>query len=214
MLKREAAMIASAVALSVVVLSACGGQPPVDETSDTEAVAPAPETTAEAAVDEFTLPIEVRLAMLDEFGVDALGIDMQVQGGRVRLSGTVRNPETQRNAEQVVRAVDGVDEVYSTIAVAPSGDLAPEASTSDQLETELTDELLEGEVALRLYAELGVDAHELEVEATDGTLTISGVVDEASKKEDAVAAAEAAAGANEVIDMIQVANPVSSVLPS
>lgn len=209
---RQTVETAVVIAGLILALSACSKTP--TETPDAEPALDATEQAAELTVDQLTLPIEVRLALLDQLGVEALQIDTDVTGREVVLSGVVDSAASQATAESVAASVDGVENVRSLIVVAPTDGTSPEETSAEQLETELADELLEGEIALRLYAELGLDAEHLEVESLDGTVTVTGFVADATEKAEAIAAAEAASGVVEVIDMVQIADPVVSDVDS
>ena len=197
-------IIAASLALALI---ACAGEEATEGTAPEPAVEAAGEAVSEA-VDVVTLPIEVRVALLEELGVDALRIDTTVDEGHVTLAGMVREPASQVHAEEIAGAVDGVESVRSSIVVAPSEDLAPDDPAAEELEKQLADELLEGEIKLRLYGAIGVGASDIEVESIDGTVTLRGVVDEQEEHGEAVAAAEAAAGVVEVIDLIEVTRPI------
>ncbi|HSN54354.1 MAG TPA: BON domain-containing protein [Candidatus Sulfomarinibacteraceae bacterium] len=195
------------VAAMVATLGACADRErtvePAGEVPPAEA-----EGTVEEAVDQLTLPLEIRMALLEELGVDGLRITTTVTYDQVTLGGTVRDPASQMRAEEVVAGLDEVDSVYNTIVVVPTEEMAGPEGAAEELQSEVGDELLEAEVALRLYAAIGADASGIEVEATDGTVSLGGKVDEEHEKTEALAAAREAAGVVDVVDWIEVHPPL------
>lgn len=60
---------------------------------------------------------EVNDALEDEHGVDASDIEVQVQGGEVTLTGTVRDRQQKRWAEETVEHLRGVRDIHNQIRV-------------------------------------------------------------------------------------------------
>ncbi|MEE4273686.1 MAG: BON domain-containing protein [Thermoanaerobaculales bacterium] len=195
------------LAIGLTTFSGCGQGEPTFEPVDTSALEEEP-TVVDNAVDQITLPIEVRLALLNELGVDGLRIEPEVEGNRVILAGIVHDPASQVSAEAIVSEIDGINEVFNTIAVTPTEGAGPATEVSEELKQELADELLEAEVALRVFTAIGADASRLEIQAARGTVTLGGLVSSTANKAEAVTAAEGALGAVEVLDFIEVSDPI------
>src|SRR5450759_2145784 len=61
--------------------------------------------------DEAVTHVKVKAVLLEHFGTDALGIEIQISGGNVVLSGSVEKPLTQELAKQAALSVKGVASV-------------------------------------------------------------------------------------------------------
>jgi osmotically-inducible protein OsmY len=161
-----------------------------------------------AVLDEATTEIDVQLALLNNLGVDGLRVDTDVIGNRVVLTGTVHDPASQELADDVAASLPGVDEVDNRIAVQPSEDLSSPDEVGEALQQELADSTLELQVELAVLTAVGLDAQQLDVEAADGTVSVGGSLTSEDEKAQALAAAEGVEGVAEVIDLVQVAQPV------
>ncbi|KEF33885.1 hypothetical protein RDMS_10040 [Deinococcus sp. RL] len=60
-------------------------------------------------------------ALEDDDYVDASDIEVQVQGGEVTLTGTVRDRQQKRRAEEVIEHLRGVRDVHNHLRVSPGG---------------------------------------------------------------------------------------------
>ncbi len=116
-------------------------------------------------------------------------IEAVVRDGWITLKGTVDFFYQKAAAERVVRYLGGVTGVSNAIAVARSQPPQP-----NRVKAEI-------EAALKRSAEL--DAKQIQVEASDGTVTLKGTVRTWSEREDAVNAAWNAPGVQSVNDQMQ-----------
>lgn len=200
--RRFSFLIAAAAALAV---GACAPQQEAPPAAPMEEVQ---HDSLGSALDEATTEIDVQLALLDNLGVDGLRVDTDIRGSRVVLTGTVNNAASQELADDVVASLEGVDEVDNRIVVQPSEDLSSTEEAGEALQQELADETLELQVELALITAVGLEAQRLDVEAAAGTVSVGGVLSSDEEKLEALAAAEGVGGVTEVIDLIEVADPV------
>jgi osmotically-inducible protein OsmY len=166
-----------AMALGVVVLASCVAGP-------------------DAALTE----LKVRAALLEKLGTDALGIKVTVVGDRVTLTGAVSKRSTEELAEEVARSVEGVMKVDNRLEVVASGGQA-----GDDVDAEASDSLLESRVKMALASEIGRHAWNVEVEATDGVVSLRGTVPDRQRREIAVKAAKNTKGVRKVVDLLKIA---------
>lgn len=164
--------------------------------------------TIEASLAELETELDVQLALYDNFGVDGMRVESEVVGSRVILGGTVHDPATQELAAGVVAGLTGVEDVDNRIVVAPSEDLAAEDDTTAEAQQGLADATLEARIMLALFGAVGLDAAQLEIEAVNGTVSVGGELSSEESKAAALAAVDDTEGVTQVIDMVQVAQPV------
>jgi osmotically-inducible protein OsmY len=127
----------------------------------------------------------VRIALLEHLKKDGLGIHIDVKGDEVVLTGKVAQRSSQELAEAVAAAVAGVRVVKCRIELeveqAPAQ--SPVSRAVRKAESEVKDALLEAHVKARLIDELGRAAFDIEVEATDGVVSLSGTVPDATRRD-------------------------------
>ncbi len=70
-------------------------------------------------LDDATITVRVKTALLNDPGIGALKIDVATEQGVVTLSGTVRNKEEEAAAIALTKSVDGVRDVKSTLKTQP-----------------------------------------------------------------------------------------------
>ncbi|HBL29560.1 MAG TPA: hypothetical protein DD490_22225 [Acidobacteria bacterium] len=159
----------------------------------------------EENVADASLGADVRLALIEKLGFDALGITVDTAGSRVYLTGRVEKRATQELAEEVALSVPGVARVDSALSL-KDGDGAetPVGQAVAGTEQEVQDAALELRVGKNLLGEIGRHALHLEVESTDGVVSVRGRVPDAERKSLALRAAQGTPGVKKVIDLIEV----------
>ena len=160
----------------------------------------------EENVEDAFLATDIRLALIEKLGFDALSIHVDTTGGRVYLTGGVEKRATQELAEEVARSVPGVTRVENRLTLRP-GEGPPESTVSKAVtstELEVQDAALELRVGKNLLGEIGRHALSLEVESTDGVVSVRGQVPDRQRKDLALRAAQGTSGVKKVIDLIEV----------
>ncbi|HKV10439.1 MAG TPA: BON domain-containing protein [Thermoanaerobaculia bacterium] len=156
-------------------------------------------------VEEAGLAADVRLALLDKLGWDALDVRVEVDRGEAILLGEVDKRATQELAEEVALSIQGIRRVDNRLRLKP--ERAPETvvdRAASATESEVNDAALEMRVGKNLLAEIGRYALSLEVEVTDGVASVRGTVPDRERKALALKAAEGTPGVKKVIDLIDV----------
>ncbi|MFL6195300.1 MAG: BON domain-containing protein [Thermoanaerobaculia bacterium] len=163
------------------------------------------EAVREQDVADARLEADVRLALLDKLGDDVLGVTVDAVGGRVSLLGAVDKRATQELAEEVAKSVPGVVSVDNRLS-AREGE--PESTAvgkaAGHTEREVGDAVLEMRVGKNLLAEIGRYALDLEVEATDGVVSLRGTLPDRERKSLALRAARDTSGVKDVVDLLKV----------
>lgn len=189
----------AAVGLAALCLGGCASTVPTTRSrAGSEAV-------REQDVADARLEGEVRMALLEKLGDDALGITVDVAGGRVRLIGAVDQRATQELAEEVARSVPGVERVNNRLFARRE---SPESSSVGRgvgtAQREVDDAVLEVRVGSKLLGEIGRYALDLEVEATDGVVSLRGSLPDVERKSLALRVARETAGVQRVVDLLTV----------
>ena len=185
--------------LAGALLGACASTVP---TSRSEAEN---EAIREQRVADARLKADVRTALLEKLGDDALGVTVEAEGGRIRLIGAVDQRATQELAEEVAKAVPGVQSVDNHLF---AREQPPESTAVGKAvghtEREVDDAVLEMRVEKNLLGEIGRYALDLEVEATEGVVSLRGPLPDPERKSLALKAAERTAGVKRVVDLLKV----------
>ncbi|MBW8878389.1 MAG: BON domain-containing protein [Acidobacteria bacterium] len=188
-----------AAALLGALLSACASTVP------TERSRAADEGVREQEVSDARLEHEIRLALLEKLGKDVLGVTVEVKGGWVRLFGAVDKRSTQDLAEEVVKTVPGVRDVDNNLTnreeAAPG---TPVARAVGHAERKVDDAVLEMRVGKNLLEEVGRYALDLEVEVSDGVVSLRGALPDRERKSLALRAVEETPGVKKVVDLLKV----------
>ena len=114
---------------------------------------------------------------------DEYEIAVDTRDGVVRLRGVVETAEQRRAAEQLARATEGVESVDNQLRV---GELGARKS--------LTDAWLVTKLRSRLAADPAVNAFDIDVDALDGQVTLTGLVTGDRAREQAERIAKATEG--------------------
>src|SRR5215210_7994736 len=156
------------------------------------------EAIREQDVANARLEADVRLALLDKLGEDSLGVTVDAVGGRVSLIGAVDRRTTQELAEEVAKSVPGVRSVDNRLAAREG---QPEATSVGKA---VGYAVLEMRVGKNLLGEIGRYALDLEVESTDGVVSLRGTLPDRERKSLALKVVRETSGVERVIDLVQV----------
>lgn len=194
---REAHLLV--LVLAGVLLGACASTVPTPR-SDAEN-----EAIREQAVADARLKNDVHLALLEKLGDDALGVTVEAEGGKIRLIGAVGQRSTQELAEEVAESVPGVKSVENHLF---AREKPPESTAAGKAvghtEREVDDAILEMRVGKNLLGEIGRYALDLEVEASEGVVSLRGTLPDAERKSLALKTAQQTAGVKQVVDLLKV----------
>jgi osmotically-inducible protein OsmY len=159
----------------------------------------------EQDVSDARLEADIRLALLEKLGEDGLGVTVEASGGRVTLVGAVDERTTQELAEEVARSVSGVQSVDNRLFARQE---SPEKTTAGRAaghaEREVNDAVLEMRVGRNLLGEIGRYALDLEIEVTDGVVSLRGMLPDRERKSLALKAAQGTSGVKQVVDLLKV----------
>ncbi len=145
--------------------------------------------------------ISVRAKLIDKLGADALHISVEMLGDKAVLTGQVEKKESQELAKEVALSVNGVKEVDNRLTQNP----AKEAKAMKNIELEVKDAVLESKVKNILLTEVGKNAMKIEVEATNGAISLRGTVPNKDISKAAVAKAKSISGVKKVVNLLKTA---------
>lgn len=162
--------------------------------------------TVQDQVADVLLLTRIRVALLERLKEEGMRVTIEVHGGSVDLSGQVERRENVELAERVVASVNGVRTVRNRVTLAPSGQVLepPIAHALGKAERAVANALLEAKVKARLLEQLGKVAFDIEVEATDGIVSLSGTVPDSARESLAVKIAKTTPGVKELHDLLRV----------
>jgi osmotically-inducible protein OsmY len=171
-----------------------------------QAVPPVEEADGGSVADAL-LATHVRASLLEHLHRDAIGIEVDAVGSKVWLRGSVERRATEELAEEVARAVPGVRWVVNRIEVGPRADGAatPVARGVQDAELEVADGLLELRVKARLLEHVGLVAFSVEVEATEGVVSLSGKLPDPIRRRLVLDVVRDTRGVVRIVDLLRVA---------
>ncbi|MEP0775889.1 MAG: BON domain-containing protein [Acidobacteriota bacterium] len=172
-------------------------------------VALAQETTqpqpAAPASREEALASDIRAALAEHFADEAQDITVQVSGNRAVLLGSAPRKAVAELAKEVALWVPGITRVsnYIDVRPRPASPDTPVAATVAHAEREVSDSALESRVKMRLASLLGLRARQVEVEASEGWVSLRGVLPDADTKAMVLRVAQNTPGVARVIDLLR-----------
>ncbi len=143
--------------------------------------------------------VAVKAKLIEKLGTDGLRIDVQMNGTTAVLSGQVEKKESQELAKEVALSVVDVKNVDNQLTQNP----AKETSASKDLELEIRDGVLETKVKNILLTEVGANAMKIEVEATNGVVSLRGTVPSTEIAKAAVAKSQSISGVKKVVNLLK-----------
>jgi osmotically-inducible protein OsmY len=161
----------------------------------------APSDTVDSEVSQAITGVAVKAKLIAKLGADALHIHVDMQGSKAVLTGQVEKKESQELAKEVALSVSDVKEVDNRLTQNP----AREASAAKNVELEIKDAVLETKVKNALLTQVGKNALKIEVEATNGVVSLRGTVPSGEISSVAVAKAKSVSGVTKVVNLLKTA---------
>lgn len=131
--------------------------------------------------------------------VKARRIDVDTQDRVVTLTGDVRSAEEEARALQIARDTNGVADVVDQISVLPEPQAAP--TTGGPL---TSDASITAEVKSRLLVDPDISGLRIDVDTSNGMVTLTGMVTTQAEKSEALEIARRVEGVTNVTDRIAV----------
>lgn len=122
--------------------------------------------------------------------IDAANIEVEVQDGKVKLTGTVPWYWQQEAAEEIVSQLRGVKEVENELAIVPT--------------EKISDEVIAEDIMAEMERSILVDPSQVEVTVADGVVTLTGEVNTTFPSMRAERIAKNALGVKDVHNLLTV----------
>ncbi len=122
---------------------------------------------------DWTVTLNVKLALLEKLGSDSLHMEVDTNVGDVTLKGTVVKRETLELAQSVAKSVAGVKSVKNSLELkANVENPSSTAVAAGETEAEVKDAMLATKVRLALVEKMGTDGFNITTVAANGTVTL------------------------------------------
>ncbi|MEL7059935.1 MAG: BON domain-containing protein [Acidobacteriota bacterium] len=165
----------------------------------------------ERRMSDAALELAVKAELLQEIGWDMMSVDVEAYGSRIVLMGDVETKANEELAKEVALSVDGVERVTNLLKVEGEEKDKPKTPVADrvagavgQAEREVGDAVLESRIKTKLIKQVGFTAFSVEVEATDGIVSLRGEVEDKERRRLIKKIAKDTEGVEEIIDLLKI----------
>ena len=147
-------------------------------------------------VSEALKAVAIQAKLIDKLGADALRIAVQVSGTTATLTGEVAKKSSQKMAESVALSVDGIKKVDNQVTQKTPPGAAANA------EANVKDAILLTEVKTILLTDIGVNALKIDVDVTNGVVSLRGTLGNAKINDEAIKKTQSIKGVKKVINLL------------
>ncbi len=179
-----------AATAATTMLMACGKPP-----EDSVPLPPAPPMTLGTQVDDSVVTAGVKSALLADPDVKSFDLQVETRKGLVQLSGFVDSQAQIDRALAVARGVAGVTGVDNGVSL---------KGASATLGSRVDDTAVTGRVKTALLADRDIQSLDISVLTVEGSVQLTGFVDNQQQVDRAAALAAAAEGARSVKNELRV----------
>jgi len=164
--------------------------------------------TAACAQSDVGITTSVKSRLAADDTVKAYQINVDTKEGVVTLTGEVPSQAAKETAVQIARSTDGVASVVDNLTVAAAeadrglGDAA--AATAGRIGDAASDATITGAVKTKLLADPDVAALKIDVDTTNGVVTLTGNVKTAAERDEALRIARETDGVKSVVDRLTI----------
>ena len=164
--------------------------------------------TAACAKSDVGITTSVKSRLAADDTVKAYQINVDTKEGVVTLSGEVPSQAAKDTAVQVARATDGVVSVVDNMTIARAagdrglGDSA--AATAGRVGDVASDAMITSSLKTKFLADPDVAALKIDVDTTNGVVTLTGNVKTAAERDEALRIARETDGVKSVVDRLKV----------
>lgn len=164
--------------------------------------------TAACAKSDVGITTAVKSKLAADDTVKAYKIDVDTREGVVTLTGEVPSQAAKETAVQITRATDGVtsvvDNLTITMAGADRGTGDATAATAGRVGEVASDAMLASSIKTKLLADPDVAALKIDVDSSNGVVTLTGTVKTAAERDVALRIARDTEGVKSVVDRLKI----------
>ena len=165
--------------------------------------ASATERSATQRVDDAAITAQVKTRLLADETTRSINMNVDTEAGVVTLRGTAPTNAAKVRAEEIAKAVDGVQVVANSLIVGDSS-MNPQTATAKTKEVAEEGEHMAGDawittkVKSQLLADSDVKGLDINVSTKDGVVTLAGRVPTTAMRDKAVSVAQGVKGVKKV----------------
>lgn len=185
--------LAPAAVLGTLLL-ASGCAPVVIGTGAAVGVTAAQERGVKGALDDTAVRADINDRWFKDDHAAYSGINLQVQEGRVLLTGSVQDPEVRLKAVRLAWQAAGVQEVINEIEVRDSGGLTDAAQ----------DTWISTKLRTRLIGDNAVKSRNYSIETVNGTVYLIGIAQNREELDRVIAHARDVSYVKRVVDYVRI----------
>lgn len=149
--------------------------------------------SAGTRVDDAAITAKIKTKLTADPEINPFNIDVDTEAGVVRLSGTVDDRTTRREAVELAQRTDGVVRVVNEITVGEK-----------TLAESVDDAAIVAKVKTKLSADPEVNPFTIDVDSAKGVVTLSGKVNTQAQKDEAGELAKSVKGVTHVHNRLNV----------
>ncbi len=147
-------------------------------------------------VSEALKALSIQSKLIEKLGADALHIAVHVSGETATLTGEVAKKSSQKLAAEVARSVKGIRKVDDQVTQSNPPAALPNAKAN------VKDAVLLTRVKTILLTDIGVSALKIDVDVTNGVVSLRGKLGNAEINEEAVRKTRSIKGVAKVISLL------------
>jgi osmotically-inducible protein OsmY len=165
--------------------------------------ASAGERSATQKMDDAAITAQVKTRLLADDQTRTININVDTEAGVVTLRGTVPTEAAKARAEEIAKAVDGVQVVANSLLIGDSS-MNPQTATAKTKEAVNEGEHMAGDawittkVKSQLLADSDVKGLDINVSTKDGVVTLAGKVPTTAMRDKAISVAQGVKGVKKV----------------
>ncbi|MEO1100367.1 MAG: BON domain-containing protein [Pseudomonadota bacterium] len=165
-------------------------------------VAAVQDRTVGEAIDDATASNTIKAELLNKSGEKFAGVDVEVTGGLVLLSGRVNTPEDRVEAEGVAWRQPQIQDVANEIQIAAPGGFV----------SNVADEVITARVRTALVTSRTVKSYNFNIETYNGVVYLMGIARSPKELQHAAEKASVVGGVKQVVSYVEIRQPRSAAL--
>lgn len=180
--------------IGALSIAGCGKSEEKTATPAPAPVAPAAKTTVGTDIDDGTVTTKVKSALLADADVKSFDIKVETRKGEVQLSGFVDNQVQMDRAIAVAKGVEGVKSVDNKMSL----------KTDTTVGEKIDDGVITTKVKAALLGDSGVKSSDISVVTSDGSVQLSGFVNDQTQIDRATEVARGVEGVKNVVNEMSI----------